>query len=121
MQKAVVKNITIILLMLVYINRGLFISTSYETESQDGIEINSVIEWAIQLITGEDNGIDEDGDSQSCCNFIKIVHHDFSQQMAKHFELANLFSTNIEKLTFPNKEIFLSNDFYARIDQPPEI
>ena len=120
MQKAVVKYSITILLLMIYINRGLFVASVYEVESQDGCEVNSLIEWVIQLITDKDNGIDEDGDEHSCCNFVKTVQPDFSQQIAKHFELANLYFKKIEFL-FPKKENFLSNDFYARIDQPPEV
>jgi hypothetical protein len=120
MQKAVVKYSMIILLLMIYINRGLFVAAAYETESQDGREVNSVIEWVIQLITGEDNGIDEDGDNHSNCNFVQIVQPDFSQQISQNFELANLHFRNIEFI-FPRKEDILQNDFYSQIDQPPEI
>ena len=121
MQKAIVKNIAIVLLMLIYINRGLFISADYEVESQDGSEVNSVIEWVLQLVTGEDNGIDEDGDSHSNCNFVKIVQHDFTQQISRNFELMNLFAKNIEKFVFSKKEDFLFNDFCTQIDKPPQM
>ena len=120
MQKAIVKNIAIILLMLIYINRGLFISADYEVESQDGSEVNSMIEWVLQLITGEDNGIDEDGDSHSNCNFVKTVQHDFTQQISRNFELMNLFAKNIE-IVFSRRENFYLNDFYVQIDHPPQV
>jgi len=121
MQKAVVKYSMVILLLLVYINRGLFVSAAYEIDNQNGKEVNSLVELVLQLITGEDNGIDEDGDEHSCCHFVKTVQPDFSQQISKHFELANLFSKDMGKFVFPRKETFLLNGFYARIDQPPEV
>ena len=120
MQKRVVKYIMITFLLVVYINRGLFISASLEIDNQGDGEINSVIELIIQLITGKENGIDEDGDSQSNCNFVKIVQHDFSEQITKSLELANLFSQNIDKLTFPRKENIPPKSFYGQIDHPPE-
>jgi hypothetical protein len=120
MQKPFVKYSVIILLLLVYINRGLFISAVYETESQDGKEVNSVIELVLQLITGKDNGIDEDGDTHSCCNFVKIVQPDFSQQITQNLELISLFSKNIE-FVFPRKENFPVKDFCSQIDHPPQI
>ena len=118
MQKPIVKYLIVILLALIYINRGLFISSAHEMENQGSKEINSVIELAWQLITGECNDIDEDGDLQTDCNHVKTVQHDFSN--AQSFELANLFSKNINK-RFSNKENFLAKDFCSQIDQPPEI
>jgi len=120
MQKTVVKYLMVILLLLVYINRGLFVSP-YEIENQGGKEINSVIELLVAVITGEENNIDEDGDLQTHCNSVSIVHHDFIQQFAQSLELANLFSKDIAKNRFPNKENFLTQDFCSQIDQPPEI
>ena len=120
MQNAVVKYLMIIFLLLVYINRGFFI-TPYEIENHGNKEINSIAEWVNKLITGEENDIDEDGDRQTDCNSVKIVQYVFSQQMAKYFELANLYSQDIEKIAFSRKEDFLSNDFYSKIDRPPQV
>ena len=121
MQKPFVKYSIVILLTLIYINRGLFISSAHELENQGSREINSVIEWVKQFVTGESNDIDEDGDLQTDCNSVNIVHHDFSQQLAQSLELANLFSKDIAKTRFPNKENFLIQDFCSQIDRPPEM
>jgi hypothetical protein len=118
MKKPVIRRWATILLMLMYINRGFFIS-SVEVESPDG-EVNSVVEWVVLLITGHENGIDEDGDVQSDCNVVQIVHYDFSQQLAQTLELVNLFSKEITKTAIPNKETLPTKDFYSRIDHPPE-
>ena len=118
MQKPTVKYVIVIFLALIYINRGLFIASAYEMENQGSREINSVIELAWQLITGECNDIDEDGDLQSDSNFVKIIQYDFSN--AQSFELANLFSKNINK-RFSNNENILTKDFCSQIDQPPEV
>jgi hypothetical protein len=120
MQKIAVKYLMIAFLLMVYINRGLFISAALEIDNQGNGEINSVIEWVMQLITGEENSIDEDSDSQSNCHFVKIVQHDFSQQIAQNFELTNLFSKNINKF-LPRKENIPLKGFHGQIDQPPEI
>jgi hypothetical protein len=109
-----------IVLLLIYINRGFFISGALEMESKDG-EINSVVEYLVELITGESNNIDEDGDNQTDCNSVKIVQHNFSQQLAQSIELMNLFSNNIQKFTIPNKEELPNTDFCCAIEQPPEI
>lgn len=120
MQDAVVKYSLIALLLLVYINRSLFIAP-YEVENHGNNEVNSMVEWLIQLISGDSNDIDEDGDIQTDCNYVKIVLHDFSQQTAKFFELTDLSSRDLEKLTFPKKEDFPVNDFYSEIDHPPQV
>jgi len=120
MQKPIVKNLLTILLLLVYINRGFFISSAYEMESPNG-EINSVAEWLVELITGESNDIDEDGDMQTDCNCAGITHHDFSQQLAQSIELANLFSKSIKKSGVLNKENLPENNFCSGVDQPPEV
>jgi len=117
MQKPFVKYSIVILLTLIYINRGLFISSAHELENQGSREINSVIELAWQLITGECNDIDEDGDLQTDSNFVKNFQHDFSN--AQDFEPASLFSKNINK-RFSNNENLLTKDFCFQIDQPPE-
>ena len=116
MQNNVVKYSITVLLLIVYINRGIFV-TPYEVENKRGGEINSVIEWIHQLATGECNGIDEDGDSQTFWNFTNIFTCDFQQQSSQ----IDLFSKEIKKSGFPNKENFLSSDFYFQIDHPPEI
>ena len=74
-----------------------------------------------QIITGESNDIDEDGDLHTDCNSVSIVHYDFSQQLAQSLELANIFSKDVSKNRFPHEENFLIQDFCSQIDQPPEI
>jgi len=116
MQKAVVKSFIITFLLLIYINRGLFVFAN-EIENQGGGELNSVIEWALELATGKSNDIDEDGDMQTDYSFASIFHHDFPQQLIQ----INLFPKDIKKIEFPYKETSLPNDFCSRIDYPPEI
>ena len=106
-------------LLLVYINRGIFI-TPYEFENKGNKEINSVIERITQLITGEENDIDEDGDLQNDSNSANTLHCDFLQQFAQSQGLTNLFSKDIAETRFPNKENFLTSDFYPQIDHPPQ-
>ncbi|MCL2042048.1 MAG: hypothetical protein FWG84_08450 [Bacteroidales bacterium] len=116
MQKTVVKYSIIFFLLLVYLNRGVFI-VPYEAKNQNNKEINSVIELITQLVTGEDNGIDEDGDGQTDCNFTQLILYDFSLQSV-HMAL---FSKDIKNIGFPYKEKFLLNGFCSRIDHPPEV
>jgi hypothetical protein len=115
-----VRKLMTILLLLIYINRGFFISSAIEMESPDG-EINSVAELLAELITGESNGIDEDGDMQTECNFVQIIQHDFSQQLTQSLELVNLSSEKILKFNIPNKEEIPPINFFNKIDKPPEV
>ena len=118
MQKPTIRYLLTIFLLLMYINRGFFISDALEMNNTDG-EINSVAEYIVLLITGESNDIDEDGDSQTCCHFIKILQPDFSQQLAQNIMLASLFFKEI-KTVFPATADLYNIDFYCRIEQPPE-
>jgi hypothetical protein len=52
---------------------------------------------------------------------VKIIQHDFSQQMAKYLELANLSSQDIQKIAFPRKKDSPLGDFYSKIDHPPQL
>ena len=107
-------------MLIVYINRGFFIS-SYENENYGNIEVNSVFEWITQLITGEFNDIDEDGDLQSDCNSVKIVNSTFFQEFAQYLDFMNLYLKNRKTTSFPNKENLYLKDFYAQIDHPPKV
>ena len=118
-QRPVIRRWATIFLLLMYANRGFFIST-VEMETPGG-EVNSVVEWVVLLLTGYENGIDEDGDRQDDCNVVQIVHYDFSQQLAQTLELANLFSKEREKNANPNKEALPVKDYYGRIDHPPKM
>jgi len=120
MKNPVVRNFVTIVLLLLYINRGFFITGTNETKNPDG-EINSVLEYLVELVTGESNNIDEDGDSQTDCNSSKIVHHDFSQQLAQSIDLLNFFSERVNKYVIPNKENIPPLNFFDKIDKPPEV
>jgi hypothetical protein len=120
MQNTVVKFSVVFFFLLIYLNRGLFI-TPYEIENNGNKETNSVVEWVVQLITGESNDIDEDGDLQSDSFFVSIESFDFFQELIKYFNSLSLFSINLGKITFPNNENILQNGYYTLIDQPPEI
>jgi hypothetical protein len=116
MQNAFVKYSVFFLLLLVYLNRGLFV-TPYELEYQGGGELNSVIEWLQQLVTCESNDIDEDGDVQTDYSFISIFIPDLPQQLTQ----LNLFSKETQKNRFSYNENFILNDFRFQIEQPPEV
>ena len=116
MQKKVIKYSIIFLLLLVYVNRGFFI-VPYEAENNGNKEVNSVIEWITQLVTGESNDIDEDGDMQTDCSFTHIILYDFPLQ----FVQIDVFSKDITKIGILYKENFYLKDFHTQIDHPPQV
>jgi len=116
MQKTVVKYSIIFLLLAVFINRGLFVTPS-EAENQGGREVNSVIEWVLEFITGDSNDIDEDGDMQTDFNFTHAFLYDFPLQPV----LIQNVSKDIKTIGFPPKEIIPNKAFYCQIDHPPEL
>jgi hypothetical protein len=120
MQNTVVRFSIIFLFLLVYLNRGLFI-TPYEIENNGKEEINSVVEWVIQLITGESNDIDEDGDLQSDSFLVSIDNFDFFQELVQYFDSLSLHSKKLGKIVFQNKENILQKGVYTLIDHPPEV
>ena len=120
MQNATVKHFLTIILLLVFINRGFFVSSADEMKSNDK-EINSVVEWVMEMVTGESNNFDEDGDSQNDHNYVQIVQHDFTQHFTQILELANQFSINKNNFAIPNKENLPPINFFDKIDKPPEI
>ena len=120
MPNLAVKYSIIMFLLVVYINRGVFIAP-YEVENHGNRELNSVFELLVQLISGEGNDIDEDGDLPSDCNSVKIVQYDFSQQLAQQFELINLYSQKTDKFAFFIEENLPIKPFCFPIDHPPEV
>jgi hypothetical protein len=120
MRKPIVKHLLTIFILLVYINRGFFLSSAIEMENPDG-ETNSVLELVVELVIGESNDIDEDGDMQTDCNVVQIMQLDFSQHLTQSLELMNLSTGKISKFAIPHKENLPPIDYYNRIDQPPEV
>ena len=116
MPNTVVKYSIIFLFLLVYINRGFFIFT-YEIENHGNKEINSLVEWIVEIITGASNDIDEDGDEQTDYSFTPIILYNFPLQLIQ----IDAFSKDIRKIEFPYKEKFLLTDFFTQIDHPPQV
>jgi len=119
MQKTIVRYSITFFFLLVYLNRGIFIAPN-EIENNGNEELNSVIEWITQIVTGESNDIDEDGDMQSDCNSVNTITYVFYQEFSNNLDLLNSYSTNLEKISFPNEENIPQKDFYTQIDHPPE-
>lgn len=120
MKNSKVKYLLVVCVLLIYINRGMFVF-SYEIDNQTNIETNSVIEWVVQLITGKGNNIDEDGNNQTDCNSVQIAQFYFVEQLTQTFELANLFTKELEKNIFSAKVNSTIKGFLTQIDHPPKI
>ena len=104
---------------MIYINRGLLV-TPYELRSNPH-EINSLTELIVELITGQSNGIDEDGDSQETHDTARTVQPDITNQFSQLLELWNKFPVKTERLFFPTNETLQHQLVYGQIDHPPEI
>ena len=120
MHKTAVKYFIVISLFLIFINRALFVSV-YEFDSQGCGETNSVIEWIYELITGESNDIDEDGDTPNDFTSISVFQHDFTQHLSNSNGLNDLYSKNIEKYALPRDENLPLENFFKQIDHPPRL
>jgi hypothetical protein len=117
MLKPVIKYIFIAFLLMIYINRGLFVTP--DEMNTNPREINSLAELFVEFITGHSNNIDEDGNSQETCNSAKIVQPFVAQQLSKSLELWNEFPQKTEKLYFPITENIPNLPILGQIDHPP--
>jgi hypothetical protein len=114
------KYLLIALMLLSYLNRGLFVAAP-EAEPV-GIpgkgEINSMVEFLQKIITGYENDIDEDGDCPESYNFTT------SQILIDQSLIAALAlkqpPLSICKNLFPLSETILPSPIYGVVDHPPE-
>ncbi|MDR0798219.1 MAG: hypothetical protein LBN18_00445 [Dysgonamonadaceae bacterium] len=118
MIRATGKYIVIGFLLIIYINRGLFVVPT-ET-SNDLSEINSVIEFLVEKATGQSNNTDEDGDSQETCNSVKIIQPYVSEQFAQSLDLGNQFPQQTTKVFFSTNENIPQLPVLGQIDHPPQ-
>ena len=112
------KYILSVSLLMIYINRG-FLVTPDEMKSNPH-EINSLTELIVEWITGQSNGIDEDGDLQETHDSAKTVQPDFTNQFSQLLELWSKFYVKTEKLLYPTNETIPQLFVYGQIDHPPE-
>jgi len=115
----------IIVLLFIFLNRGLFVAMP-ETEINLGEksskqEINSFIELLAGLITGENNNIDEDGDSSESLNTVKITQTFIYQTFSLSLETREKFAETKPKLQFPDSEKIPQLLVYGQIDHPPQL
>jgi len=104
---------------MIFINRGLLVTPSELNTGPH--EINSLTELIVELITGQSNGIDEDGDSQETHDTARTVQPDITNQFSQLLELWNKFPLKTERLFFPINETIPHQPVYGQIDHPPEM
>jgi hypothetical protein len=109
------KYLVTISLLMIYINRGLFVAVPEYSSSS---EINSLLEVIINL-TGGHNDIDEDGDSSETYDVAQTVQPLINPNFTT-ICLDNL-CVPAHKLFFIFDETIFSFDTYKSIDKPPEM
>ena len=118
MQKVVVKYSIVFLLLMVYINRGLFVAMpGIETSCSSGMEINSLLEIILNLAGGE-NHIDEDGDTPETYNAGNMAHPLIDQSLTCACLMCPYSA--VRKIFYTRNDAMLPSDTYKTIDQPPE-
>ena len=116
------KYIFISLLMITFINRGLFVSAVWmdsPVRTTSRAEVNSLLELIFSLVGDKDNKIDEDGNSQENYAYL-TVFQPMIHRAASNLESPIGACSSVEKFTFPVKESMPLRPVYGTIDQPPE-
>jgi len=105
-------------LLVIYINRGLFVAMpGVETPCASGLEINSLLEVAMNLAGGH-NELDEDGDAPENYGGAKSVqplinhNHTYASLTCPYEETRKIFYTR--------NDFMLPSDVCKIIDHPPE-
>jgi len=119
MFKSATKYIAIFFLLAIYINRGLFV-VPVEIENNGKQEVNTLLEWALEILTGTSNNIDEDGDSQANYNFAKNIQPVISEQIAQTLDFLKTSQRTIKIFT-PTNETIPHLPVLGQIDHPPQI
>ena len=118
MRSSCFKYCIMFLLLVIYINRGLFVAMPGVEISCMSNEINSLLEVVINL-AGEQNDIDEDGDSPENYGVAKILQP-LIDQNATDVCTACPFAV-VCKIFYMFDELMLPPDAYGTIDHPPKI
>ena len=105
-------------LLIIYINRALFVAMPGVEVSDTSDEINSLLEVIINLAGGE-NDIDEDGDNPENYGAAKIIQPLIDQNAADACTVCP--SALVRKLFYLFDEVMLPSDAYGNIDHPPKI
>ena len=113
------KYILAISLLMIYLNRGLFVSIPViEISSPSGNEINSLLEIIINW-TGGHNELDEDGDCSEPYNTATTAQPLIDQNLMYVCLTCPYIPTR--KIFYIFDEAMPSLDTYGTIDHPPEM
>lgn len=110
------------MLLSAFVNRGLFVfapGTETTGQATGKTEINSLLELIVGCINGNQNTIDEDGDTQESYSPAGISQPIIHPPVVCLDELINLLCTTRESL-FPTKESLPASLIHGTIEQPPE-
>jgi len=113
------KYLITVCLLIIYINRGLFVAIpGNEISNPSGNEINSLLEIIINWAGGT-NELDEDGDLPESYNAAKTIQPLIDQNLT-YTSLACPYIL-AHKIFYIFDEAMPSLDTYGTIDHPPEI
>ena len=113
------KYLIMVCLLVVYINRGLFVAMpGVEISGSTDKEINSIIELVLDL-TGRSNQVDEDGDCPESYSFSTITQPLIAQNLIYSINLGCLYATEFNLFDAFDESIH-TIDYNKSIDHPPE-
>jgi len=113
------KYLIMVCLLVVYINRGLFVvMPGVELSGSTDNEINSIIELVLDL-TGRSNQVDEDGDCPESYSFSTIAQPLIAQNLNYTISLGCLYATELNQF-YTFDESIHTIDYNKTIEHPPE-
>jgi len=113
------KYLIMVCLLVVYINRGLFVAMpGVELSGSTDNEINSIIELVLDL-TGRSNQVDEDGDYPESYSFSTIAQPLIAQNLNYTISLGCLYATELNQF-YTFDESIHTIDYNKTIEHPPE-
>ena len=114
------KYILTVSLLVIYINRALFVATPgiefSSTHLGSSNEINSLLEVVINL-AGGDNHLDEDGDTPESYDAAKTIQPVIGHEMCTSITCPCI---TVPQNFYLTNELMLSLNIYRNIDHPPE-
>ena len=106
-------------LLVVYINRGLFVAMpGAELSGSTDDEINSILELVLDL-TGRPNHVDEDGDCPESYSFTTITQPLIAQNFIYSMNTGCTYATESNLFELFDESVD-SIDYNRTIDHPPE-
>ena len=120
--RSYLKYTFILLLMISFINRGLFVSAVWVDSGMrtaGNAEINSLFELIVVLVENRQNEIDEDENSQEHYASVASFQPMINRAVNEVETLTGTYSS-VEKISFSTDESLPGRLIYETIEQPPE-